>query len=121
MARYTSEQPAEGYTNGAPLVLCPECGMRGNADRNASLVIGSRLITRYQKSSQGKPPTPLARERGEKSPGVEVCQDAKSEEGPSLLQARHADRNEHGTAQDVLFRMDEHMSDIPHQLRLPCE
>jgi putative transposase len=121
VARYASEQPAVGYTSGAPLVFCPECGMRGNADRNASLVIGSRLITRCQKSSQEKPPTPLAIERGEKSPGVVVCQDAKREEGPSILQARHADRNEHGTAQDMLFRMDEHMSDIPHQLRLPCE
>lgn len=121
VARYASEQPAAGYTSGAPLVFCPECGMRGNADRNASLVIGSRLITRYQKSSQEKPPTPLVTERGEKSPGVAVCQDAKREEGPSILQARYADSNEHGTAQDVLFRMDEHMSDIPHQLRLPCE
>jgi putative transposase len=121
VARYASEQPAAGYTYGAPLVLCQECGMRGNADRNASLVIGSRLIMRYQKSSQEKPLTPLAIERGEKSPGVAVCQDAKSEEGPSMLQTRHADRNEHGTAQDVLFRMDEHMSDIPHPLRLPLE
>ena len=114
VARYKEGQPAEGYTFGAPLVLCPQCGMKGNADRNASLVIGQRLVKRYQNPLQGKPPTPLLVEGAEKSAGVAVCQDAKCEEEPSLPEARHADRNEHGTAQDVLFRMDEHMSDIPH-------
>jgi transposase len=121
VARYEEGQPAEGYTSGVPLVFCFQCGMKGNADRNASLVIAQRLITRYQKSFQGKPQAPLRVERGEKSPGVAACQDAKSEEGPSLPQARHADCNEHGTAQDGLLRMDEHLSDIPHQLRFPCE
>ena len=76
---------------------------------------------RYQKSSQGKPRAPLRVERGEKSPGVAVCQDAKSEEGSSHPQARHADRNEHGTAQDVSLGMAERISGIPHQLRLPLE
>ncbi len=114
-------QPAEGYTAGAPLVFCSQCGMKGHADRNASLVIAQRLITRSQQSSQGKPQAPLLGERVEKSTGVEACQDAKSEEGPSLPQARHADCNEHGTAQDGSLRMDEHRSDIPHQLRFPCE
>ena len=121
VARYEAGQSAEGYTPGAPLVLCQECGMQGNADRNASLVIGQRLVKRYQNPLQGKPPTPLRVERAEKSAGVAVCQDAKCEEEPSLPPARHADRNEHGTAQDVLFRMDEHISDIPHPLRLPFE
>jgi len=121
VARFEEGQPAEGYTYGAPLVFCSQCGMKGNADRNASLVIGQRLITRYQNSSQGKPQAPLLVERGEKSPGVAACQDAKSEEGPSLPQARHADSNEHGTAQDGSLRMDEHLSDIPHPLRFPCE
>jgi len=121
VARYAQGMSAEGYTLGAPLVLCSQCGMRGNADRNASLVIGQRLIMRYQKSSQGKPQAPLLGERGEKSPGGEACQDAKSEEGPSLPQARHAGCNEHGTAQDGSLRMDEHLSDIPYQLRVPFE
>jgi IS605 OrfB family transposase len=97
VARYEASQPAEGYASGTPLVFCPECGMRGHADRNASLVIGQRLITRYQNPSQGKPRAPLRGERGEQSPGVAVCQDAKCEEGPSLPQARHAARNGHGT------------------------
>jgi len=92
--------------------------MQGNADRNASLVIGQRLIARYQKPSQEKPPTPLATERVVKATGVEVCQDATREQEPSILQARHADSNEHGTAQDVLPGMAEHTSGIPRQLRL---
>ncbi len=97
VARYKEGQPAEGYTSGAPLVLCPQCGMRGNADRNASLVIGQCLVKRYQNPLQGKPPTPLLAERVSKGTGVAVCQDAKCEEEPSLPLARHADRNEHGT------------------------
>src|SRR5207248_3185249 len=63
VARYEAGQPAEGYTYGAPLVLCETYGMKGNADRNASLVIGQRLVARYHKSVQEKPPTPLATER----------------------------------------------------------
>ena len=121
VARFKEGQPAEGYTSGAPLVLCHQCGLQGNADRNASLVIGQRLVKRYQNPLQGKPPTPLLVEGAEKSAGVAVCQEATCEEEPSFPPAWHADRNEHGTAQDVLFRMDEHMSDIPHQLRLPSE
>jgi hypothetical protein len=80
-----------------------------------------RLVARYHKSSQEKPPTPLLVERGEKSPGVVISQDAKSKEGPSIPSARYGDRNEHGTAQDVSLGMTEHISDIPRQLRLPCE
>jgi len=98
VTRYEEGQPAEGYTPGAPLVLCHQCGLRGNSDRNASLVIGRRLVERSQKTSQGKPPTLLATGRGEKSPGVAVSQDARCEEGPSILQAGHGDRNERGTA-----------------------
>jgi len=77
--------------------------MQGNADRNASLVIGQRLIARYQKPSQEKPPTPLATERVVKATGVEVCQDATREQEPSILQARHADSNEHGTALKMCY------------------
>jgi IS605 OrfB family transposase len=54
VARYSEGQPAEGYTYGAPLVGCRQCGMRGNSDRNASLVIGERLIARYQKPRKAK-------------------------------------------------------------------
>lgn len=95
IVRYAQGQPEEGYTPGAPLVRCSACGMRGNADRNASLKIGQRLIERYQE----KPPAPLATEREEKSSGVLVCQEVKSKEQPSIAKARHADGNGHGTAQ----------------------
>ncbi len=121
LARYEASQPAKGYTSGAPLVLCQACGMQGNADRNASLVIGQRLIARYQQSTQEKPPAPLVTERGTKVPGVVVSQDAKSKVGPSIRSVWHGDDNEHGTAQDVSLGMVERISAIPHQLRLPLE
>ncbi len=97
VARYAEGQSAEGYTPGTPLVLCRECGVAGNADRNASLVIGQRLVARSQRSVQEKPPTPLTTERGTKVPGVVVSQEAESEEGPSIPHVRHGDNNEHGT------------------------
>jgi len=109
VARYAQGHLEEGYTSGAPLVLCPACSMRGNADRNASLNIGRRLLARYQKQAvQEKPPTPLLAntgdqssalppERGSKDPGVVVCQEVKSAEGASLPSTRHADANAHGT------------------------
>src|SRR5260370_36136486 len=74
VARYTEGKLAEGYTYGAPLVLCHQCGMRGNSDRNASLVIGQRLVERYQKPSKEKPHT---LRRVSKDTGVVISQDAK--------------------------------------------
>lgn len=118
VARYNEGQAAEGYTPGAPLVYCSACGMRGNADRNAALVIGQRLIARYQKQAQEKPPTPLRAERDEQSSGVIICQDARREEGPSISPARRADRQGHGTAQGGTLRMEKRPSSIPAQLRL---
>ena len=91
-----------------------------NADRNASLVIGQRLVARYQKSSKEKPPTPLDAERVEQSTGVVISQDAQSAgTRPSNGSARHGDHNEHGTAQETGMRMVEPVSDIAYQLRLP--
>jgi Putative transposase DNA-binding domain len=118
VVRYRQGQPAEGYTPGAPLVLCPACSMRGHADRNASLMIGQRLIARYGKASQEKPHTPLHAERGEKSPGVAVCQEATCKRRPSTNYARQADHNEHGTAHETDTGMAASVSSIPHQLRL---
>ncbi|MFL5702489.1 MAG: zinc ribbon domain-containing protein [Ktedonobacteraceae bacterium] len=119
VVRYAEGQPAEGYTSGAPLVLCHQCRMKGSADRNASLVIGQRLMTRYQK--QEKPPSPLLAKREPKGSGEASPQDAKSRNRPSIQSARHGVSFEHGTAQDVLSEMARHMSDIAHQLRLPLE
>src|SRR5260221_7251099 len=53
--RYAQGHPVEGYTRGAPLVLCPACSMRGHADRNASLIIGQRPIARSQDPCKEKP------------------------------------------------------------------
>jgi IS605 OrfB family transposase len=98
VARYAQGNPAEGYTEGAPLVFCPVCDMRGNADRNASLRIGQRLLARYQQSVQEKPLAPLAIEREEQSSGVGHSQDAESKDLPSTDHARHGEVNGHGTA-----------------------
>jgi putative transposase len=65
VARYAQGQPAEDYTYGAPLVSCATCGMKGNADRNASLMIGNRLFERFGIVIREKPPTPPALEREE--------------------------------------------------------
>ena len=126
IARYKEGQPAEGYIYGTPLVACAHCGMKGNSDRNASLVIGQRLVARYQKSSKEKPPTPLAAERVEQSTGGVISQDAQSAgTRPSNGSARHGDHNEHGTAQETGMRMVAPavpplgVSDIAYQLRVP--
>ena len=96
VARYEEGKPAEGYTYGAPLVFCSGCNMRGNSDRNASLVIGQRLVERYQKSFKEKPHT---LRRVEQSTGVVISQVAQSVgTRPSNGSARHGDHNEHGTA-----------------------
>ena len=122
VARYQEGQPAEGYTEGASLVLCQQCGMQGHADRNASLVIGQRLVARAHKPLQEKPSTPLPRvERVEKSTGVLLSQEVKRKEEPSSLRARHGGRNEHGTAQGRRRRMGTPPPSIPRQLRLPLE
>ncbi len=119
VARHAEGKPAEGYTYGAPLVLCHQCGMRGNSDRDASLVIGQRLVERYQKPSKEKPHT---LRRVSKDTGVVISQDAKRVgTRPSNGSTRHGDHNEHGTAQDVLSGMERHTSDIPHQLRFSFE
>jgi hypothetical protein len=116
--RYETGQPVEGYTPGAPLVLCPQCEMRGHADRNASLVIGQRLVARYQNFSQEKPPASLATGRESKDSGVVLSQAAESENcGPSFLSARHGDDNAHGTAQERKDADGCPLSDMPPPLR----
>ena len=101
VVRYAQGQPQSGYTPGTPLCLCPSCHMRGNADRNASLVVGSRLTRRYVEWSKEKPHTADRRGgREEKSSGVVLSQDAKSKSRPSPDCARPGDSNGHGTAQE---------------------
>ncbi|HEY4384719.1 MAG TPA: transposase [Ktedonobacteraceae bacterium] len=122
IVRYDAHHTPEGYTPGTPLASCPHCGMKGNADRNASIVIGQRLLARYHAShSQEKPPTPLllAAERDEKSSGLTRSQDANSTDGPSTHRARrHGTSKGHGTAHEGRAGMVAHSSSIPAQLRL---
>ena len=106
--RYSEGQPVEGYTPGAALCLCPQCHMRDHADRNASLRIGQRLLERYAECFKEKPPTAVRRAgRVSKETGVVLSQDAKRQRGPSISEARHGERNAHGTAQQGTLWMDE--------------
>ena len=117
VVRFAAGQPAEGYTPGAPLVLCPACGMKGHADRNASLVIGKRLVARYE-SSQEKPPAPLATERESQDSGGEDSHAPETEVvGHSSLFERHGILIGHGTAQNRSSRMVEPVREITNPLR----
>jgi len=119
VARYDAGKSAEGYTPGAPLVFCSTCRMRGNSDRNASIVIGKRLFARYRQTlSQEKPQAPLATERPTKVGGVSGSQVAKGKGRLSTNHARHGARNAQGTAQDTVFGTANTASGIAHPLRL---
>jgi len=100
--RYAQGHPVEGYTRGAPLVLCPACSMRGHADRNASLIIGQRLIARSQDPCKEKPHALAQRaQRESRDSGVGISQDAKRTSRPSTDDARRGEcPNGHGTAQE---------------------
>jgi putative transposase len=118
VARYREGQEPKGYTSGAPLVSCVRCGMKGNADRNASLMIGNRLFARFGKLDQEKPQTPLAREREEQSSGVAALQEPHPQTvGHSSQRAWHESSNEHGTAQDSHPRMVGPVRDFTNPLR----
>ena len=96
--------------------------MQGNADRNASLVVGQRLLARYEEPSKEKPHTLARRAEGvEKSTGVALSQDAKREEKPSFSRDRQGDGNGHGTAQGRRRWMGTPLPSIPTQLRLLTE
>jgi IS605 OrfB family transposase len=118
VARYAEGQPAEGYTYGAPLAYCAKCGMKGNSDRNASLMIGNRLFARLGVFFQEKPQTLPATEREEQSSGVGVLQEPKVEAvGHSSLSTGHESTNGHGTAQNSSLRMVGPVRDITNPLR----
>jgi len=127
--RYAQGQPEEGYQVGAPLVVCPECKMRGHADRNASIKIGRKLLARYQQApepkekTEEKPQAPQPRaERSAKVEGVISSQDARGEKQPSIAAARHGTGNGHGTAhKGRRGRMGTAFLSIPTTLRPPME
>jgi putative transposase len=118
IVRYAAGQPLDGYTPGAPLVLCPQCGMKGHADRNASLVIGKRLVARYQSPQEEKPPAPLHAERESQDSGLGGSHEPETEAvGHSSLSERHGILKGHGTAQNRSSRMVEPVRDITNPLR----
>jgi putative transposase len=122
VVRYNAGHPQEGYTPGASLVVCQTCQMRDHADRNASLRIGQRIISRAQEPFKEKPhPADRRGGRVSKEAGVTRSQDAKRQKGPSISAARHGDGNAHGTAQEGTLWMDERPSATPHPLRFPLE
>ena len=102
VARYCEGQPAEGYQMGAPLVYCATCGMKGNSDRNASLMIGNRLFARFGIIFQEKPPLVRVRshEQASQDAGVVALQEPNVQVmGHSSLWTGHESNNGHGTAQ----------------------
>ena len=122
VVRYNAGQAVEGYTPGASLVLCETCQMRDHSDRNASLVIGQRLIARSQEPLKEKPHTAVRRGGSvSKETGVTRSQDATRKKGPSIPDARQGDGNAPGTAQEGTLWMEERPSATPRQLRVPLE
>jgi putative transposase len=79
VARYNvGESPTE-YRPGAPLFLCPNCLKRGNADRNASVNIGHRLIERYRTHSEKPHPVSATAEQCPQGQGVAVSYSTPAE------------------------------------------
>jgi putative transposase len=118
IVRYSEGQPRTGYQMGAALGYCPQCHLNSNADRDASITIGQRLILRYKTE---KPSLVRVRSHGQssKGEGVAILQEPKAQgTRPSSGSARHEDSNgRNGTAQGQCSGMAEPVRDIPHQLR----
>ena len=120
VARYHTGQPEEGYQTGAPLVVCldPECRHRDHADRNASIVIGHRLLARTQKPFQEKPPARPSSGRSTKVEGGPSSQDAKGKRNPFNSSSGLGRWVESGTTQRRESGMADPSRGIPRQLRL---
>jgi putative transposase len=68
VARYNAGDVAIEYHPGAPLFVCHNCLARGNADRNASINVGHKLIERSQAYSEK--PRPVSTKQGPQGQGV---------------------------------------------------
>jgi IS605 OrfB family transposase len=123
VARYNAGQPAEGYTPGTPLVFCSNCQMRGHSDRNASIVIGKRLLARYQQTHLKEKTHALLRRAGRyaKAGGDIGSQEVKRSRRPSTHAPRHGTDTAFGTTQGGPSGMVDGASPIPAQLRLFSE
>lgn len=101
VARYSEWQEPVGYQYGAPLFLCHDCGKAGNADRNASLMIGNRLFERYSIYFPPEKPQASHSARVEQSTGVVPLQEPKVEvAGHVTPSTGHESSNGQGTAQN---------------------
>jgi len=117
VSRYCEGQAASGYTMGAPLVSCEKCGMEGNADRNASLMIGNRLFERFEIFFQEKPQTSTCA-REEQSSGVAALQEPNVQVvGQLSLWSGHESNNGLGTAQNSHPGLAGSVRDITNPLR----
>jgi hypothetical protein len=117
---YHAGQPEEGYQTGAPLVVClaSECRHRDHADRNASVVIGQRLLARGQKPFQVKPPARPSSGRSTKVEGGPSSRDAKGKRNPFNSSSGLGRWAESGTTQRRASGMADPPRGIPRQLRL---
>jgi len=97
------------YRPGAPLFTCPACRQRGNADRNASVNIGHRLLERYGLHEKPAP----------KGGGVSRSQDAGNGAGPHSHPERHGARDGSGTARTAGGSAVPPPSSVPCLLRPP--
>jgi IS605 OrfB family transposase len=100
VARHREGEPPTSYRVGAPLVVCPTCGMRGSADRNAGLNIGRRLLARYGLFYQEKPPPRPAWCGSPKGEGVLLSQGAGNGNRPHAEPERPGEQDGHGTARE---------------------
>ena len=118
VARYDAGEAPLEYRLGAPLFLCLDCLKRGNADRNASINIGHRLIERHRTPF----PKPSAKSEGvtrsQGTPEGRFDAPRTREQGKLQHEARPSSngaRDWVGTAQE---KLDEHSSRrIPRPLR----
>lgn len=127
VTRYNvGEAPIE-YRPGAPLFLCPNCLKRGNADRNASINVGHKLIERTH--SEKPQPVSISVKQGPQGQGVAVshgtsgkrsnAQRIREQGKPAKPQARPSSNGADdrvGTAQEKRDRLSPSRR-IPRSLR----
>ncbi len=121
VARYCEGHEPKGYQMGAPLVFCAACGMKGNSDRNVSLIIGNRLFARFG-IFQEKPPLVWVRshEQASQDVGVVPLQEPNVQVVGQLSQRIwHESDNGHGTAQNGTSRLVEPVRDFTNPLHCP--
>ncbi len=122
VARYSEGQEPVGYQYGAPLFLCHDCGKAGNADRNASLMIGNRLFERYEIFFPPEKPLASHSAREAQASGVVTLQEPKvGVVGRTSLSTRYESNNGQGTAQNGHSSTVEPVRVFTQQLLFPLE